>query len=183
MAPPMSLPALEADAPPFDLAALTGRGQGRVSLRGLRGRWVVLFFYPADFSFVCPTEVRGFAAAASTRPSASCERCRPDGSARRTGDPASPPSRSPATVSRHSRKACDDGNEPPDAPGVTAMPQPAPCPRCRAARLAVVYYDAEGHPIGGTVHCPECGARQAARLVAQSGSTQSRAELLRRQAS
>lgn len=34
-----------------------------MSLAGLRGRWVVVFFYPADFSFVCPTEVRGFAAA------------------------------------------------------------------------------------------------------------------------
>jgi len=25
------------------------------------GKWVVLFFYPADFTFVCPTEIRGFA--------------------------------------------------------------------------------------------------------------------------
>lgn len=26
------------------------------------GRWLVLFFYPLDFTFVCPTEIRGFAA-------------------------------------------------------------------------------------------------------------------------
>lgn len=25
-----------------------------------RGKWTVLFFYPLDFTFVCPTEVRGF---------------------------------------------------------------------------------------------------------------------------
>jgi peroxiredoxin (alkyl hydroperoxide reductase subunit C) len=25
-----------------------------------RGRWLVLFFYPADFTFVCPTEVLAF---------------------------------------------------------------------------------------------------------------------------
>lgn len=25
------------------------------------GKWVVLFFYPKDFTFVCPTEIRGFA--------------------------------------------------------------------------------------------------------------------------
>ena len=25
-----------------------------------RGKWVVLFFYPLDFTFVCPTEIRGF---------------------------------------------------------------------------------------------------------------------------
>src|SRR5207247_6981100 len=32
----------------------------RYSLAQFRNRWVVLFFYPADFTFVCPTEVVGF---------------------------------------------------------------------------------------------------------------------------
>ena len=27
----------------------------------LLGHWSVLFFYPADFSFVCPTELEGHA--------------------------------------------------------------------------------------------------------------------------
>ncbi|MBS0577023.1 MAG: peroxiredoxin [Proteobacteria bacterium] len=27
-----------------------------------RGKWLVLFFYPKDFTFVCPTELAGFAA-------------------------------------------------------------------------------------------------------------------------
>lgn len=31
-----------------------------VSLGAYRGRWLVLFFYPLDFTFVCPTEIRGF---------------------------------------------------------------------------------------------------------------------------
>jgi alkyl hydroperoxide reductase subunit AhpC len=58
----MPLPALEAPAPDFALDALLPDGSiRRLALRSLRGRWVVLFFYPADFSFVCPTEVRGFA--------------------------------------------------------------------------------------------------------------------------
>lgn len=26
-----------------------------------KGKWIVLFFYPLDFTFVCPTEIRGFA--------------------------------------------------------------------------------------------------------------------------
>jgi hypothetical protein len=29
-------------------------------LQRLKGKWLVLFFYPADFTFVCPTEVTGF---------------------------------------------------------------------------------------------------------------------------
>jgi len=59
----MPLPILEAAAPEFALDALMpDGGVHRLALRSLRGSWVVLFFYPADFSFVCPTEVRGFAA-------------------------------------------------------------------------------------------------------------------------
>ncbi len=29
----------------------------RVSLSKYRGKWLILFFYPADFTFVCPTEL------------------------------------------------------------------------------------------------------------------------------
>ena len=32
-----------------------------VSLRALEGKWVVLFWYPADFTFVCPTELADLA--------------------------------------------------------------------------------------------------------------------------
>ena len=34
-----------------------------VTLADYRGKWLVLFFYPADFTFVCPTEVLAFNAA------------------------------------------------------------------------------------------------------------------------
>ena len=30
----------------------------KVRLTEYRGRWLVLFFYPADFTFVCPTELK-----------------------------------------------------------------------------------------------------------------------------
>ena len=33
----------------------------RLSLADYRGKWVVLFFYPRDFTFICPTELKGFA--------------------------------------------------------------------------------------------------------------------------
>ena len=31
-----------------------------LDLSRYRGKWVVVFFYPLDFTFVCPTEIRGF---------------------------------------------------------------------------------------------------------------------------
>jgi peroxiredoxin (alkyl hydroperoxide reductase subunit C) len=53
---------LNAPAPEFSLEGVE-RGQvRRYRLGDFRGRWVVLFFYPADFTFVCPTEIRGFQA-------------------------------------------------------------------------------------------------------------------------
>jgi peroxiredoxin 2/4 len=47
-------------APDF---TLKGVFQGKVSdftLQSFRGKWLILFFYPADFTFICPTEVAGF---------------------------------------------------------------------------------------------------------------------------
>lgn len=32
-----------------------------IGLSEYQGKWLVLFFYPRDFTFVCPTEIRGFA--------------------------------------------------------------------------------------------------------------------------
>jgi peroxiredoxin 2/4 len=37
-------------------------GPQRVTLDAYRGRWVVLFFYPRDFTFICPTEIQQFGA-------------------------------------------------------------------------------------------------------------------------
>ena len=37
------------------------RGPSEFSLSSHRGRWVVLFFYPRDFTFICPTELAAFA--------------------------------------------------------------------------------------------------------------------------
>ena len=33
----------------------------KINLSDYKGKWVVLFFYPLDFTFVCPTEIRAFA--------------------------------------------------------------------------------------------------------------------------
>lgn len=33
----------------------------KVNLTDYRGKWLILFFYPADFTFVCPTEIEDIA--------------------------------------------------------------------------------------------------------------------------
>jgi len=50
-------------APLFVLDGVVGQEFKKISLSDYRGRWVVLFFYPGDFTFVCPTEITGFNAA------------------------------------------------------------------------------------------------------------------------
>ena len=47
-------------APDFTLPGIYRDKASDYRLRDKRGRWLVLFFYPNDFSFVCPTEVKGF---------------------------------------------------------------------------------------------------------------------------
>ncbi|MEZ4599982.1 MAG: peroxiredoxin [Syntrophotaleaceae bacterium] len=47
-------------APDFTLEGVSGKEFLEVSLSQYRGKWVVLFFYPLDFTFVCPTEIIGF---------------------------------------------------------------------------------------------------------------------------
>lgn len=49
-------------APDFVAPAVLGDNSIRedFSLQSLRGKYVVLFFYPLDFTFVCPTEILEF---------------------------------------------------------------------------------------------------------------------------
>ena len=50
------------EAPDFVATAVTDDDgfQEDFSLASLRGKYVILFFYPLDFTFVCPTEILGF---------------------------------------------------------------------------------------------------------------------------
>ena len=48
-------------APEFTAEAVFADGSfGKVSLSQFKGKHVVLFFYPLDFTFVCPTEIIAF---------------------------------------------------------------------------------------------------------------------------
>jgi peroxiredoxin (alkyl hydroperoxide reductase subunit C) len=48
---------INAPAPEFTEEAYINDQIKKISLKDYRGKWVILFFYPADFSFVCPTEL------------------------------------------------------------------------------------------------------------------------------
>ncbi len=47
-----------------DFTGVKAYQQGKfkeISLSDYAGKWLIFFFYPRDFTFVCPTELRGFA--------------------------------------------------------------------------------------------------------------------------
>jgi peroxiredoxin (alkyl hydroperoxide reductase subunit C) len=52
--------AVQREAPHFKAGAVKGREFIDVELSQYRGKYVVLFFYPLDFTFVCPTEIIAF---------------------------------------------------------------------------------------------------------------------------
>ena len=47
-------------APDFTATAVVDQEFKEVTLSQYRGKYVVLFFYPLDFTFVCPTEITAF---------------------------------------------------------------------------------------------------------------------------
>ena len=47
-------------APEFAGDAVIGNEFKPIKLADYKGKWVVLFFYPLDFTFVCPTEIVAF---------------------------------------------------------------------------------------------------------------------------
>lgn len=44
-------------APGFEEDAFVNGTIKKIKLADYNGKWVILFFYPADFSFICPTEI------------------------------------------------------------------------------------------------------------------------------
>ena len=48
------------NAPEFKAEAVVNGDFKTVSLSDYRGKYVLLFFYPLDFTFVCPTELHAF---------------------------------------------------------------------------------------------------------------------------
>ncbi|XP_043250631.1 peroxiredoxin 1 [Colletes gigas] len=56
----MPVPAIQKPAPAFKGTAVVNGDFKDISLSDYKGKYVVLFFYPLDFTFVCPTEIIAF---------------------------------------------------------------------------------------------------------------------------
>ena len=49
--------AINNKVPDFELKAYHNQSLKKIKLSKYKGKWVVLIFYPADFTYVCPTEL------------------------------------------------------------------------------------------------------------------------------
>ncbi len=58
---PLREPLMGKQLPPLELPAYYRGKITRVNLGNYRGQWLILFFYPGDFTFVCPTELKELA--------------------------------------------------------------------------------------------------------------------------
>ncbi len=50
-----------------------GKDTTTISLSDYKGTWLCLFFYPRDFTFICPTELKGFSNAVDTFRKMNCK--------------------------------------------------------------------------------------------------------------
>ncbi|KAG1702065.1 Peroxiredoxin-2 [Nymphon striatum] len=69
----VSAPAIAEDAPEFHGHAVSNADFKEISLSDYKGKYLVLFFYPLDFTFVCPTEIIAFSDAYSDFKKINCE--------------------------------------------------------------------------------------------------------------
>jgi len=60
-------------APHFEGTAVVNGEFKKISLCDYKGKYVVLFFYPLDFTFVCPTEIIAFSESADKFRAINCE--------------------------------------------------------------------------------------------------------------
>lgn len=53
-------PLTSGPAPEFKGMAVVGKDFKEIKLADFKGKWLCLYFYPLDFTFVCPTEITAF---------------------------------------------------------------------------------------------------------------------------
>lgn len=61
--PEYQIAKIDTPAPSFEMPYYNPEkdDEGIIHLNDMKGKWVVLFYYPADFTFVCPTELKDMA--------------------------------------------------------------------------------------------------------------------------
>ncbi len=69
----MTMNLVSKPAPDFELEGYFNGSFGKYKLSDYRGKWVILLFYPLDFTFVCPTEVLNFSDAANDLNKLNCQ--------------------------------------------------------------------------------------------------------------
>jgi len=69
----MPVPELQKPAPLFKGLAVVDGQFKEISLEDYKGKYVILFFYPLDFTFVCPTEIIAFSERADEFRKIGCE--------------------------------------------------------------------------------------------------------------
>ena len=55
-------PIINSQVPEFKVQAFHNGEFKTVTNKDIEGKWAIFFFYPADFTFVCPTELVDIAA-------------------------------------------------------------------------------------------------------------------------
>ncbi len=56
-----NVPLVGSELPDFEVEAYRDEKIEKIKLSDYKGKWLILFFYPADFTFVCPTELEEMA--------------------------------------------------------------------------------------------------------------------------
>ncbi len=56
-----NVPLVGSELPDFEIETYQNEKIEKVKLSDYKGKWLILFFYPADFTFVCPTELEEMA--------------------------------------------------------------------------------------------------------------------------
>ncbi len=65
---------VDTKAPDFERVTAYKKGDfTEVNLADYKGKWLVFFFYPRDFTFICPTELKAFAEHAADFAGLKCE--------------------------------------------------------------------------------------------------------------
>ena len=70
---PSFIPTIGSQAPDFSLDGVLSGKYKRYSLKDYKNKWLVIFFYPLDFTFVCPTEIKEFSKRAGDFKKIRCE--------------------------------------------------------------------------------------------------------------